>query len=268
MKYQLLVFIFLTFFIQEVASQCDCNIFPVRLECKKKCGMQLLQAGSKAQLKKALGLGEETAQKVVKDPHRRNKKSVDDFQKSMPRKNFLALKGAYQKWLINFSQNTANGDNVAGNKNVTYNTYLSRDSTTTNYSAREKFIMPKLKGTYYCMTAGFYDKEENIEINVILESIGEKGRIEYISDTTGSVKYNFSMYVNPNLHGGWGMGTKSSIFGPGDVLKFYIWIKVASSPFDIHFLNSDGTEYFQRATLTKGASCKFHVLSAPIKVKP
>jgi len=232
--------------------------------------MYLLRVGTKEQLIRSLKVDEETARQIVNEPSRKSKRTVEEFRDLLPEKNYLALKSRFDQWVthISIKQNNVHGDIVAGDKHVT-NIYTPSDSLIDlKNQERESFLLPQLKGTSYCTTtSGFRDSAGNTEIEITLESIGEKGRIKYISDTINTIRYDYTMYLNPDLHNALSIGKRSSIFYPGDIARFDIKCKEAVLVLDLHFLNAEGTEYYQRARPHEGLSCYTYQLSLPVKVK-
>jgi hypothetical protein len=101
MKNPLILFIsFISLTVINVKAQhCDCNIFPVRQQCKNICGIQLLQTGSKEQLKTTLKLEDETAQKIVNLPHRTSKTSVKAFKNVLSPKSYKDLTSKLNTWI-------------------------------------------------------------------------------------------------------------------------------------------------------------------------
>jgi hypothetical protein len=93
MRKKIALFSIFTFFIAITGfcQSCDCDIFPIKNECKEKCGVKLLQTGSKKQIKNNFKVTEETARKIVSVPNRKNKTSVVDFQDDLPPKYYKDL---------------------------------------------------------------------------------------------------------------------------------------------------------------------------------
>jgi hypothetical protein len=132
MKYNLFLFVLASFTISNivVSQACDCDIFPVKTECKKNCGIKLLQTGSKEQLQKTLNLEEKTAQKIASLPQRKNKTKIEDFQDDLPYNQYMDLDNKFTMWISNTGiiQTNVSGDNVAHDKIVTNITYMNGDS--------------------------------------------------------------------------------------------------------------------------------------------
>lgn len=128
LKFSILILFSLFLFKNVISQSCDCDIFPIKDTCKKKCGIKLLQIGTKEQLKTSFNLDKETAQKIANVPNRKNKKSVKDFRHSIPEPTYKKLKISYDKWQrITVDQHNIFGDNVAGNKIVNNNNYINDD---------------------------------------------------------------------------------------------------------------------------------------------
>jgi hypothetical protein len=118
-KYVILFFLFSLSILTAYSQDCDCNIFPVKKECKQKCGFKDLQTGSEEELVKKLGIKKETAQKIVKVSTRKNYKKLSDFEEDLPIKYYQDLEKQFNAYLEgNVIQNNQNGDNVNGNKVV------------------------------------------------------------------------------------------------------------------------------------------------------
>lgn len=99
------------------SQNCDCNIFPVKKECKQECGLKDLQRGSEEELVKKLGVKKETAQRIVKIQSRKNYKKLSDFEEDLPVKYYQDLEKQFNVYLeSSVIQNNQNGDNVNGNK--------------------------------------------------------------------------------------------------------------------------------------------------------
>jgi hypothetical protein len=110
------------------SQTCDCDIFPIKSECKDSCKIKMLQNGTKQQLKKDLKLSEETAKKIINVPKRKNKTKIEDFQDVLPCKYYNEFESKLNShYAISFSQSIVNGDaftgdKIMGNKTVNNNT--------------------------------------------------------------------------------------------------------------------------------------------------
>ena len=85
-----------------VQSQvCDCDIFPVKKECKVDCGIKILQSGTNEQIVQKLKVKKETAQRIVNVQTRRNYKEVTDFKDDLPLKYYQDLEQRFNLYLSN-----------------------------------------------------------------------------------------------------------------------------------------------------------------------
>src|SRR5689334_14327596 len=107
MKYRLifLLSIAIVFGNTALSQSCDCDIFPVKKECKKICGIKLLQSGTKEQLKNTLKLDDATAQKIISLPDRKTKTKIEDFQDVLPYKDYKDLDIKFNIWINDNSTN-------------------------------------------------------------------------------------------------------------------------------------------------------------------
>jgi len=100
---------------------CNCDKFPVPKECKKKCGIEFLQTGTKEQLIDNLKLNQETAQKIISLPNRKSKTKVEGFKPVLTTRNYQDLKNKFDSYIISvnekvITQNTNNGDIIGRDK--------------------------------------------------------------------------------------------------------------------------------------------------------
>jgi hypothetical protein len=161
---KILLFLIFKTLISSVYSQdCDCDIFPVKKECKQNCGLVVLQSGTKDEIVKKMKVKDETAQRIVKIQNRKNYKKVSDFEEELPLKYYKDLEGQYEIYINeNSIQNNVNGDNVAGNK-IMGNVFSGNPLVTINSSEidtikyKNKNIRVKL-GEYYIRGCELRDK--------------------------------------------------------------------------------------------------------------
>lgn len=96
------------FFISSIgfSQSCDCDVFPIKNECKEKCGIKILQTGSKKQIERNLRVTKKTAETIVSVPNRKNKILVTDFQEDLPPKYYKDLDSNFTIFIgTNISQN-------------------------------------------------------------------------------------------------------------------------------------------------------------------
>jgi hypothetical protein len=107
----------------EIFSQvaCDCDIFPVKSDCKEKCGIKILQKGSEDELVQKLKIKKETAKRIVNTPQRSKKTKVEDFQEDLPMKYYKDLEDNFKRYI--------SVDVVQINQNGKNNVYLNGDNS-------------------------------------------------------------------------------------------------------------------------------------------
>jgi len=212
--------ILLSLFCFQCFSQCDCYTFPVAPNCKKECGIILLQSGTKEQLKAELKLDDKTIDKIINTPNRENKKSVNDFKTNL-QNDYQKVEKAYNNWTTYINiQSTTTGDIVNGdkitiigdtskNRSVQNNNNLPSSPSFGNEIKDEKsglgIIVERCKGDRINQTVTIYftftdENSPNKLLRMVVDNISAGTGVAY--DTDGNTYALFGVSLGGDSRSG------------------------------------------------------------------